>query len=316
MDRVVEMVASYNLFNGGSDKAAQNQFRERLSAARENKDKVCRVIRQDVAVSYNDIKQLTERLTYLNQHQLSMSKTREVYKSQFDIGQRSLLDLLNTENEYFQAKRSYVVAKHDLQMARARTLHHSGSLLTELKIQREKLPNIRELRQVRDLTKNQDLACPADVVEPMTIDKAMLMAATLSAVTPVQTGTPTEVKASDANLVCADVTGQVNQWAVAWSNKDVDGYLSHYAPNYKASGMTRVQWVDLRTNRIKNAANGITVSVKDLRIMQAGNLTKATFNQVYDNQTYKDQVEKTLVFDNVGGKCRIVEEKVSKGRLY
>ncbi len=38
--------------------------------------------------------------------------------------------------------------------------------------------------------------------------------------------------------------------------------------------------------------------------------------QVYDNQTYKDTVEKTLVFDNVGGKCRIVEEKVSKGRLY
>jgi adhesin transport system outer membrane protein len=316
-DRVVEMVATYNLFNGGSDTAAKDQFREKLSAARDNKDKVCRTLRQDLSVAYNDVKQLTERLTYLNQHQLSMSKTREVYKSQFDIGQRSLLDLLNTENEYFQAKRSYVVATHDLKIARSRTLHQTGNLLTELKVQREKLPSSQQLRQGRDLSKNQDLACPAETIEPMTIDKALLMASTIAPSVAIPATAPVVAPKSDeSSLVCNNVTGQVNQWATAWSNKDVEGYLSQYSPDFKSSGLSRVQWVDLRTNRIKNAASGISVSIKDLRIVQAGNFTKAVFNQVYDNQLYKDQVEKTLTFDNVGGKCRIVDEQVSKGRLY
>lgn len=312
MDRVVELVATYNLFNGGSDTAAKNQFRERLSFARENRDKVCRNLRQDLSVSYNDIKQLTEKLRYLNQHQLSIAKAREAYKAQFDIGQRTLLDLLDTENEYFQAKRNYTIAQHDLASARAKTLHNTGSLLTELKIQREKLPSVQQLRQERDLTKNQDLACPAEVNEPMTIDKAMLLASTLTPVAIPAPSTP----ATDIKLICTDVKGQVNQWITAWTGQDVDGYLNQYSPAFTAGGMTRNQWVKLRTTRVKNPAKGISLSIDNVRTSQVGNRMEATFNQIYDNKTYKDTVEKTLVFDNVGGKCRIVEEKVSKGRLY
>lgn len=314
MDRVIELVATYNLYNGGSDTAAKSQFRERLSFARDNRDKICRNLRQDLSVAYNDIKQLTEKLVYLNQHQLSISKAREAYKAQFDIGQRTLLDLLDTENEYFQAKRNYVTAKHDLAIARAKTLHNTGALLTELKVQREKLPTPQQLRQDRDLTKNQDLACPAEVAEAMTIDKAMLMA---SALTPASLPvTPVTPAITDIKLVCTDVKGQVNQWITAWTSQDVNGYLNQYSPNFTAGGMTRAQWVNLRTNRVKNPAKGISLSIDNVRTSQVGNRMEATFNQIYDNQTYKDTVEKTLVFDNVGGKCRIVEEKVSKGRLY
>jgi adhesin transport system outer membrane protein len=314
MDRVIELVATYNLYNGGSDTAAKSQFRERLSFARDNRDKICRNLRQDLSVAYNDIKQLTEKLVYLNQHQLSISKAREAYKAQFDIGQRTLLDLLDTENEYFQAKRNYVTAKHDLAIARAKTLHNTGALLTELKVQREKLPTPQQLRQDRDLTKNQDLACPAEVAEAMTIDKAMLMA---SALTPASLPvTPVTPAITDIKQVCTDVKGQVNQWITAWTSQDVNGYLNQYSPNFTAGGMTRAQWVNLRTSRVKNPAKGISLSIDNVRTSQVGNRMEATFNQIYDNQTYKDTVEKTLVFDNVGGKCRIVEEKVSKGRLY
>lgn len=180
-DRVIEVVATYNLFNGGSDNAAKNQFRERLSFARENRDKVCRNLRQDLSVAYNDIMQLTEKLRYLNQHQLSIAKAREAYKAQFDIGQRTLLDLLDTENEYFQARRNYTTASHDLGIARARTLHSTGSLLTELKIQRDKLPSVQELSQDRDLSKNHDLACPAETSKPISINKQELIDAAMKA---------------------------------------------------------------------------------------------------------------------------------------
>jgi hypothetical protein len=81
-------------------------------------------------------------------------------------------------------------------------------------------------------------------------------------------------------------------------------------------GQTPAQWVNLRTSRLKNSAKGIQLSIDNVRTLQVGNRMEATFNKVYDNQIYNDTVQKTLVFDNVGGKCRIVEEKVSKGRLY
>lgn len=312
MDRVVELVATYNLFNGGSDTAAKNQFRERLSVARENRDKICRNLRQDLSVAYNDIKQLTEKLSYLNQHQLSISKAREAYKAQFDIGQRTLLDLLDTENEYFQAKRNYTTAKHDLAIARAKTLHNTGSLLTELKIQREKLPSAQQLRQDRDLSKNQDLACPAEVVEPMTIDKAMLMASNL---TPVVTPAVAPSNA-DVALVCTNLEARVNEWADAWRRQDAQKYLSFYSFQYPPLGMSRAQWVNLRTERVTKPNAGITLKISNIQTKQVGNRMEAIFDQFYDNKTYTDNMKKRLVFNNVEGKCLIVDESAVKGRLY
>lgn len=43
-------------------------------------------------------------------------------RQQFDIGQRSLLDLRNAENELYTAKRAYANAEADLLLAPARTL--------------------------------------------------------------------------------------------------------------------------------------------------------------------------------------------------
>lgn len=306
-DQVIELVASYNLFNGGSDMAAKEQFHQRLQFARSNRDKVCRNIRQELHVSYNDIVQLTEKLNYLNQHQLSTSKAREAYKSQFDIGQRSLLDLLDTENEYFQAKRAYVTAQHDLIVAQARSLHQTGGLLTALGVQRESLPTMEELGQNRDMTQNLEFACPTEVVRPLEIDKLALTGYTPTA--------PVAVSEGDIRAVCTDVEAQVNRWHQSWISQDVRGYLSHYSPDFTVPGMSRAQWLKLREARVGNP-KGIRISISNLRSSQVGNRMEAVFQQSYHNDTYTDTVEKVLVFNNVGGQCRIVEENVNQGRLY
>lgn len=306
-DRVVELVASYNLFNGGSDTAAKNQFRERLSVARENRDKVCRNVRQELSIAYNDIQQLTDKLKFLNQHQLSIAKAREAYKAQFDIGQRTLLDLLDTENEYFQAKRNYTIAKHDVSIARAQTLNNTGNLLTELKVQREKLPNVQQLRQDRDLTKNHDLACPAETVTQSFIDKSALLASLN--VTPV-------ASVESLAVVCSDLDTRVKEWADAWRKQDVQKYLSFYSFDYPPLGMSRNQWTNLRSERVTKPTRGIKLEVSNIQSKQVGNRMEAVFDQFYDNKTYSDTMKKRLVFNNVGGKCLIVDETAVKGRLY
>lgn len=128
----IGLVLNWNLYSGGSDKARARQFAMQLNAAQDMLDKSCRDVRQTLLIAYNDTQKLNAQIQYLDQHQLSTEKARDAYRRQFDIGQRSLLDLLDTENELFQARRAYVNAIHDLEIAHARVSASMGQLVTSL----------------------------------------------------------------------------------------------------------------------------------------------------------------------------------------
>lgn len=140
-----KVTLNWNLFSGGSDSARSSQYAERLNTARDMRDKACRDIRMTLVIAYNDISKLKEQLNYLDQHQLSIEKARTAYQKQFDIGQRTLLDLLDTENELYQAKRSYINAEFDLAIAYARTLAGMGRLVSALGLQRLETADLPEL---------------------------------------------------------------------------------------------------------------------------------------------------------------------------
>ncbi|MFA7384004.1 MAG: TolC family outer membrane protein [Desulfurivibrionaceae bacterium] len=163
-ETVAEVVLRYNLYAGGSDQAAERQYLQRLSMAKSLREKACRDLRQTLAIAFNDIEKLREQLIYLNDHQLTTGKAREAYKDQFDIGQRTLLDLLDTENEYFEARRAYVNATYDYALAHGRTLAAMGRLLKALGVSREDLPSAEEAGQTRNPV-NPDTICPAEGVK-------------------------------------------------------------------------------------------------------------------------------------------------------
>ncbi len=141
-DSTIGLVLRLNLFRGLADKARIGQFIAESDRARDQRENVCRNIRQTVAVAFNDIKVAEERLVYLDQYQLSSDRVRTAYLQQFNIGQRTLLDLLDTENEFFEARRAYVEAQFDYEVAKARALAGLGQLLTSLEIARDEMPEI------------------------------------------------------------------------------------------------------------------------------------------------------------------------------
>ncbi|MDR1936736.1 MAG: TolC family outer membrane protein, partial [Candidatus Accumulibacter sp.] len=139
----VELRLNYNLFNGGSDLARKRQYRERKYIALDLRDKACRDMRQTLAIAFNDTLRLNDQLSYLATQVELVAKTRTAYRDQFNIGQRTLLDLLNTQNEYFDARRAQVNADADLSLAYLRSYAGMGRLLEvlELKhIELEKAP--------------------------------------------------------------------------------------------------------------------------------------------------------------------------------
>jgi adhesin transport system outer membrane protein len=166
---------NYNLYNGGSDEAAQRQLIEQSYAAKETRDKVCRDVRQTVYIAHNDVKRLKQQLGYLEQHMNSQEKALSAYYSQFDIGQRSLLDLLDAENEVFQAKRAYQNARFDYLLAMGRTHAAMGNLVKTLDATHLESGELAQTEESAEFDPNT--VCPADAPEMVLDDKEALYAA-------------------------------------------------------------------------------------------------------------------------------------------
>jgi adhesin transport system outer membrane protein len=168
---VLELTMSFNLFNGFSDQYAVKTAAQKLNGAEDMRDKACIDTRQVLVIAYNDINQLKQQVIYRAQHKASIENAREAYRKQYDIGQRTLLDLLDTENEYFQAKRNLAIAEYDLQMAYVRTYAGQGELLNKIGAVRGNLPEYARA----DYLDNENI-CKVVVPIQIQVDKEDLLA--------------------------------------------------------------------------------------------------------------------------------------------
>lgn len=173
----IELVLSYNLYRGGSDKARIREADHLLEEAFEQQRKACRDVRQELVIAHNDIGSINEQLRYLNRNQLAVGKARTQYKKQFDIGKRTLLDLLDTENEYFDVRRSYVTSQHNLLLAQARTLAAMGGLVGPYQ---SGSGGLSDGTAVPDASQAPDGRCPQEALPMMSaFDKQALLASVL-----------------------------------------------------------------------------------------------------------------------------------------
>lgn len=145
-ESIIELRARYNLYRGGSDRAAERAAWQRINQAESLRDKACVDLRQTATIAYGDVLNLSSRLPSLESHRSASSAVLVAYREQFDIGRRSLLDVLDSENEAFQAERAYTNGQYDLQIARLYTLHSMGELLNTLSLSSDAIPPLEDLR--------------------------------------------------------------------------------------------------------------------------------------------------------------------------
>lgn len=290
---VLELTLRFNLFNGLADKAAVNQTREKLNTGEALRDRSCVETRQELVIAYNDIQRLKEQLIYRDQHQLSIEKAREAYRKQFDIGQRTLLDLLDTENEFFQARRTYTVTEKDLYIAFARTYATQGELLERLGVSRSDLPEFERT----DYMDNEAI-CQAVAPTMIKVDKAALLAdAKPLSDTLVSLATkpvaPPKVLPNEKE----EVAGRIQQWVNAWEQKSLDAYVAFYGKNFQPTGFPdRNTWINNRKQRLAKSGP-IRITLQDINITVTGDKAVAEFIQIYSSPTYSDKVMKQLVLE-------------------
>lgn len=138
VDAQALLVLRYNLFRGGGDIAREREAYFRVREAREGLRRARREAEEEARVSYNALKTAQARVESLRSQAEATRATRDAYAQQFDLGQRSLLDLLDAENELFLARTDLVTAEVTEIFAVYRVLAVTGDLLVVLEIDRPK----------------------------------------------------------------------------------------------------------------------------------------------------------------------------------
>ncbi len=124
----------WNLFNGGADLARVKQAAWRIEEAKEVRNRAHRQVEESVRLAWNFFTTARSQTRYFRQYVTSTELTREAYQKQFNINQRTLLDLLDAEIELFSARTSYAGARNDELVGRFRVLQSTGALLDYLGI--------------------------------------------------------------------------------------------------------------------------------------------------------------------------------------
>ncbi len=126
------VVLNLNIFQGGAKSARLDAARARLSEARLRENESRRRVEQNVRNSYAAFMTARERIPILESHVESSERALDAYSQQFILGRRTLLDVLNVENEVFGAKASLLNGEINELLSQYQILTALGRLLDAL----------------------------------------------------------------------------------------------------------------------------------------------------------------------------------------
>lgn len=86
-------------------------------------------IYQNLGSLYSDYKEISDRIEFLKSNRDNLEDVVEKHKKEFEAGFRSLFDLLNTKNEFFNADIQYINAVYDRKILAYTILANTGNLL-------------------------------------------------------------------------------------------------------------------------------------------------------------------------------------------
>ena len=136
---------------------------------------------------------------------------------------------------------------------------------------------------------------------------------------------PEPLKTADAKMPVADkpmadadsgdekgIIEAVNNWAKAWSAKDLDKYFNSYADSFKsAKGESHKAWEQTRRDRISKPSS-INVDIANPKVTLEGtDKAKVSFKQSYRADGKPIRTDKTLMMKKVGSAWLIDQEIAS-----
>ncbi|MBP6497318.1 MAG: TolC family outer membrane protein [Campylobacteraceae bacterium] len=120
---------TYNFYRGGADEAQVEKSMSQIMKEQELKRDVIRKLDEQGKLSWSAKTYLTQQLEYLKRYEKTSAKTLELYQQEYDLGRRTLLDLLIAQNDHVASRSQIVTAGNDLTFASYRILDAMGSMV-------------------------------------------------------------------------------------------------------------------------------------------------------------------------------------------
>ncbi len=127
----------WNLFNGGSDVADREAAIERKMQAASHRDDQRDMVLEETRITWAELTSAKRQVVSYGDSANFNRKTLDSYMKQFDVGQRSLLDVLDARNELFQSSGLLVTARSNEVVASGRLLALTGKLTESLQVNEE-----------------------------------------------------------------------------------------------------------------------------------------------------------------------------------
>jgi len=123
---------NWNLYNGGSDVAATKAAKARKRQTESDKQDLILAVVDEVKATWAQYKSSLNEVREFSEAVQFNRDTKDIYLEQFGVAQRSLLDVLDSENEVFQSSNQLVTSRVNEQVAAYKLMALSGSLIMAL----------------------------------------------------------------------------------------------------------------------------------------------------------------------------------------
>ena len=128
------VVFKYNIFNGLVDKSNIEMSKYKLLQNHNSLSDNERILKLNIEIAWNTYHITEKSLEHIKNDILATFETVAYYQKEYELGRRSLIDLLNVSIEYNNAKKRKINAEFEHLLAYYKILSYSNKLLSEMHV--------------------------------------------------------------------------------------------------------------------------------------------------------------------------------------
>lgn len=120
------LVVSYNLYNGGTDEANKLSTLHKMNQEASIVNDIKRQVIERVTLAWNAYRLSLEQIPFLKQYKAQSQKTLSLYHKEYDVGNRTLLDIISVENDLKRANDELIYTRYNLLQSKYEIMHAMG----------------------------------------------------------------------------------------------------------------------------------------------------------------------------------------------
>ena len=285
---------NWNVFSGNETRSRSAAALKTYESVVDREVAVVRKVEEGVRTAWNQLENGRERQELLKNAAKIASEVMEFRKKLRDAGKETAINVLDAEVEYYSVLSNMINAEFDSKIAFYRLLFVMGQFTP----QHIGLGDGKTMIPTRPLSK---------ILADHRIKEEPAFGATSAVTGTMEPAVKSSAEGSDAQQ--AEVKEALEQWAKAWTQKDVAGFIAAHSADFTPSGVSRADWEKQRAARISEAS-WIKVELRDVQVdVQPEGRALASFTQVYVSDRFRDVTKKKLELARESGVWKIAAQR-------